>query len=696
MKTNPSGSSRPCNRSTNPSQWRISRALSGAEWSIWLLLAMIPPLVVNLWGQQPFELPKALLVRTLVWMLSALLLTGVLRSVRSLRQLPLGQLWAANPLLGPLGLLAFVIAVSTVLAADVGLSLWGSAERGQGAVTLLTYLLLCGVAAARLRAISPVRRILAAMVLAGALLVLAGLFQAVLPLFGVHPPLGLVSDARSPVFASLGRANFLGAYLALLTPLALALLLTARVPARCLLWTAVLTGLFLVIGLTLARAAWLATLFSLALFFLLYTVPTRIQPWRPLAWAGTAVLFVAGPAAVLQLGLQQTGSLAARLAIWKGALELIRQRPLLGYGADALGLIFPRVYPPELVYLQGRDHFVDRAHNLLLDWAIIAGLPGLLAFLLVIGVFVLVTVRGLTNAPSGEKRVLLAGVLAAVAGNLTNNLVSFDVTATATASWLLMGMGIGLALGVDGKSGPAPVQEDARSGRWVLVGLLFAATIAAAWQFNGRALSADIAARTAHLHAQNGEWEQAVLAAERAAAFWPVEPTHHLNLAQAYWQRARSDPSSASRWLAQAEDALERAQRLRPDDAAIRLHTARFYGATARRFGADSHAQAVAAYRRAASLAPTRAAIYTAWGEFHLQTGEPEEAATLLRRAVRLDASSGAAYLHLAVAELALGRVEEARADYREAVRLLSGSGQAHASLTALGNALYSASSDGR
>ena len=50
-------------------------------------------------------------------------------------------------------------------------------------------------------------------------------------------------------------------------------------------------------------------------------------------------------------------------------LPLLAQRPLLGYGPDTLELVFPAVYPPELVYYQGRGILVDRAHNLLLDWA---------------------------------------------------------------------------------------------------------------------------------------------------------------------------------------------------------------------------------------------------------------------------------------------------------------------------------------
>ena len=635
----------------------------------WLLLVILVPLWVNLWGQQPFELSKALLLRTVVWLLAGFVLVEYALARRSL-----WRVLQNNPLAGAASLLALTLVVTTITAVNWHLSLWGSYERGQGTVTLLTYILLFLLAAERFTAPTRARQLIGTLVAVSAPILLLSLAQAL----GWNP-LGLVSDARSPSYATLGRANFVGAYLAMMVPLTLALLLIKSQPRWRAVWAALLMGQLVVIGLTLARSAWLATAVSLSLFLLLCYGPRLACRWRRLAWGGIVLLFSSGPLLVFWLGQQQSGSTAARLSIWRGAVALIGQRPLLGYGADSLGLIFPRVYSPELVYFQGRAFFVDRAHNLLLDWAIIAGLPGLLAFGLLLLLFVMVSVRALRRPLPLPQRALLAAILAAVLGNVANNLTSFDVTATAMVAWLLMGVGVALAA-------PPTVPPKAVKGKrpfhhWALSGLLLLGIGIIVWQLNGRPLLADIANRSAQRHAQMGDWEASVAAAERASTQWPVEPAHHLRLSQAYWQQAIANPTDAADWLAQAESSLLAAQQLRPDDPVIWLQTAQFYESAAGQFGLDVHHLADMAYRQAAILSPNQAVVYTAWGRFHLERGDPETAAPLLRQAVILDSSYGEAYIFLGAAELALGRVEEALADYQEAVRLLPESSQAHAGL---------------
>ncbi|MAU01216.1 MAG: hypothetical protein CL608_29075 [Anaerolineaceae bacterium] len=631
---------------------------------------MLTPLWLNLWGQQPFELPKVMLVRTLVWLLAGLFLADAFLRCRS----P-WRIWANNPLSGPVALLALVLLVTTVTAVNPRLSLWGSYERSQGAVTLLTYLLLLLLAVDHFRTVWQAKRLLTAVVLTNIPLVLFGLAQAV----GWNP-FYLVSDARSPVFATLGRANFLGAYLAMLVPLTAGFALMAQQRRERVAWYVLFVAELGVIGLTLARGAWLATAVSLSLFTVLWWGRQLLRRWRRLAWSGLGLLSLSGPLAVLWLGQQQIDSTAARLAIWQGTLKLIGERPFLGYGADSLGLIFPRVYPPELVYYQGRDFFVDRAHNLFLDWTLMAGIPGLLAFSLLLFLFFLTMHRALRQPQPAEKRILLSAIVAAVVANTINNLVSFDVTPTATALWLLMGLGIALTL-----PPRLPAVEIAKrpQGQWALLGVLVAVWGIAVWQANGRPLAADVLARQANRLVQVDDVAQATAAVENAAALWPAEPAHYLLLGQMYWRQAAANPAEASIWLTQAEAAMQTALQLRPHDAFLWLHLAEFQAAAARQFGYGTPALANEAYQRALDLAPNHAIVYVAWGRARLVNDDVATAAALLRQAVKLDASSGEAYIHLGAAELALGRVAVALADYQEAVRLLPESAAAYAGLAA-------------
>jgi len=638
--------------------------LKSTQTIVWLLLVTLAPLWVNLWGQQPFELPKVMLVRSLIWVLAGLIIIEQLLKRRSFSRLS----WA-NPLLGPLGLLALTILVTTATAVNWRLSLWGSYERGQGSITQLSYLLLFALAAVQFWRVARARLLITAMAGTAVPLILISLAQN-----GGWNPFNLVSDARSPVFATLGRANFLGAYVVILLPLTLALLLTSHKRGMRLLWAAVLLGDILVIGLTRARGAILAAVISLLLFALIWWGPRLKHHWRMLGWSGLIILVGSGPLAVLWLGRNAAGSSAARLAIWQGMVELIRERPFLGYGLDSLSLVFPRVYPPELVYYQGREFFVDRAHNLFLDWALAAGLPGLLAFLFLLGAFLFLSGRSLQKGHTSRKRALLAGIVAAVVANSANNLVSFDVTPSAAASWLLMGVGTALAMApIDF----TPRREDVKVPirHWTISAFLVLFLGMSIWHFNTRPLIADNLARSAVDQAQNGEWIEANATAARAVAAWPYEPAYYLQLGQTYQQLASNEAAQASTHLRQAEAALQKARQLRPDDWRLWLRLAQFYASGEKRNLADD------TYRQALSLAPNQAVIYIAWARIYMEKNDPQKAAPLLREAVRLDGSNGQAYIYLGAVEMALNRLDIALADYHEAVRLTPDSSHAYAGL---------------
>ena len=649
---------------------RIAAALE----IVWLLAAVLIPLWVNLWADQPFELSKMLLLRSLSWLLAALWLVDWLLN----RDSP----WPAlrrNPLFAPVGLLLFFLGLSTHFAIHPPTSFWGSYLRGQGLLTQVSYALLFLVVASRLRTQEQARRLMTAMAFSAAPIVLLGLLQGI----GLDP-LGLVSDARSPVYATLGRANFVGAYLALLLPLTAALALTTSQQRQRALLCLLMAGQGGVIVLTAARAAWPAAGTGLALFALLWYWPKLTRRKRVWALVGGAGAASAGLAAgVYGLLRAAGGSLAARRTIWTAVWQLIRERPLLGYGLDALELIFPRVYPPQLVYYQGRDVFVDRAHNLLLDWAETAGLAGAAAFALVVGVFFVVGLRRAARLHAQpDRRILLIACLAAVTGNVAGNLVSFDVTATSMAVWLLMALAVSPAMTLcdAGTAPPEPAADRSVEPWWrrVAAGLLVLGAMTVIVQCNVRPLLANVAHRTATRHAVRGDLEKAVTFAEKAVARWPVEPAHHWLVGQysAYIalqlvERTGSDYA----WLARAESAFLAARDLRPLDHAAWAALGEFYAVAGERVDPAVFPLAHAAYRQAAALAPHRARLYVAWGQVFLTEGRPEAALERFYQAVDLDATDGLAFRLIGDVELALGRSEVARWAYQEAARWLPDAG---------------------
>jgi Flp pilus assembly protein TadD len=461
-------------------------------------------------------------------------------------------------------------------------------------------------------------------------------------------PLPLVTDARSPLYATLGRANFLAAYLVILLPLTAALGLQRHRHWQHTILAILLLAELTVIGLTMARTAWLAAAVSLGLFALLW----RGGSWRWQYGVGLGLTAVSGPLLILT-NINQQGSLAARRTIWQATMKLIGERPFLGYGLDSLELIFPGVYPPELVYYQGRDVFVDRAHNLLLDWAVTTGIIGVVVHLLFWGVIFWLMGRAWQQTADRQRCLLLTAILAALIGNLTNTLTSFDVTTTSVAVWLLLGVGMAL-------SQPAlpSVHLPTPSGiRWGLAGLVIVGGLSAVWWGNGRPFLADQAAYQAKHQAQAGDLDSAISTAERAIRLAPYEPNNYYEaLARLYWQKISDDPTA---W-AQAEAALLAARDLRPLADGRWLTLAEFYAVSAVELNRETATFATQAYAQAAQLSPHDSQIYTAWGQFEWVRREWETAVSLWQQAADLDATNAPAHAYLAQGYWRLGEPEQA------------------------------------
>jgi O-antigen ligase/tetratricopeptide (TPR) repeat protein len=656
----------------------------------WLALALLVPLVLNPWGESIFALPKAALLRTLVMAMVAISIAD-----RLIRRRPAVRSLGESPLVVPLGALAAVIAAATAWAPDLSLAFWGRHGRAEGALTLVCLLVLTLLVAEGLSGVAAAKRIFSTAV--ATVLPLAA--YAGMQLAGPDP-LGIETTARSPVFAMLGRSNFLAAYLAMLLPLTLTLWwLAQRRIVRMLAMALGLLELALLLA-TQARAGWLAALVAVSCWAGL-VLRHRLRGLAPSAWMWRLATGLAAVLTAVALWLAGAGgSGAARLAIWQATLKLITARPWLGYGPDSLGLFFPKVYPPELVYYQGRDFVVDRAHNLVLDWTATLGTLGLFAGAAVLFVVVRLGWRSLTTERDDRAReLLIIGALAALAGNLANNLVSFDVVPTFTLSALLVGVVVGLArsrgiapgleanaephgapnaapntaIDTGTASGALDTAASLRSGataRAASAALAVAvalAAIAAVAVFNIRPVVADVLSLRADRLVRTGDWSGAISAAERSTATFPSEPMYRQLLGWHHLQQALSSGSAPEEHLAAAERHLEEAIALRPGDYLLWTTLAEFHGAAALRFDRRHLGSAEKAWRKATTLAPNHATLYQAWGGLMLQAGNPREASRLLRKTVDLDATDSAAWLMLG--DLELGRQDPVSAlvSYRQA-----------------------------
>jgi O-antigen ligase len=640
-----------------PSHEWSTRALE----SLWLAAAVAVPLAFNPWGYSGFELPKVVLLRALVLLMGLAALVRAIEAWGKPGRTP--RHWRTIPLLWPVLLFGLALVLATAFSVSPRASLWGSYERQQGLLALVAYLALFLLTAANLHTRAQVERLWAGLVWASVPVVAYGFVQAA----GLDP-LGWHTDAASPVLSTFGRANFLGSYLVLVIPLTVGRALLAR---RRWPYLFLLAGQLACLALAQARGAWVGLGVAVVTGLLAWAVATRDR--RPtlaaLGLAALAVGFVTllnlpgGPLASLTrlpgldrlaaLARTDAGSTAARLTTWRATLPLIGARPWLGYGPETMRTVFARVFPPQLVYYEGRHVTVDRAHNLWLDLGMSAGLAGVVAFAMLLVGFGRLAWRGLRGASDRRGRVAWVALVAAIAGHLADLQFGFDLTASATVFWLALALGTALLC----EQSPRVPPSLRSPAPWLLYLPPTLAVLALVILLCLRPLLADVAC----LQAQGEEQPLAerLAAAQRAVHLWPVEPEYRLRLALLYLESGQ--PTAAETQLAAAD-------RLNPDDPRIWAAWGEVYALWGE-FEPGRYAQAEAAYRRALELAPNVATYHTALGLVLAQQGRLEEGVIELERAVDLDATDGVAFSHLADLYQDLGQEAKAAWARKEAKR---------------------------
>ncbi len=629
----------------------------------WLAAAVGVPLAFNPLAGSGFELPKAALLRALVLLMGLAALVQFIDAWGQRGGSPLR--WPDTPLVWPALALGLALGLATALSVNPRLSLWGSYERQQGLLTVGAYLALFLLTATGLRSRAQAERLWTALVWGSAPVVAYGLVQAV----GLDP-LDWQTDAASSVLSTVGRANFLGSYLVLAVPLTLGRALVARCrwPYGPLLAAQLLT-----LACTQARGAWVGLGTAALLFGLAWALATHD---RRLALTLLAVgMLAVGVVAVLNsadsplaslaelpgldrlgtLAATDAGSTAARLTTWRATLPLVMARPWLGYGPETMRPVFASVFPPQLVYYQGRHVTVDRAHNVWLDLGMSAGLVGAAAYGVLLLGFGRQAWRGLRSSSDRWSQVAWATLAAAVGGHVADLQFGFDLAASATVFWLTLALSAALGRGLS----PSALKKSAPPRLAAL--LLYAAPTIAVLTLVGLICLRPLVADAAYWKSQQDAvpLEERLSAGRQAVQLWPLESEYRLGLA---WVLVQSGQFPA------AEAQLAVADGLSPDDPEVWAARGELYAIWGE-LEPVRYRGAEAAYRQTLELAPNVATYHTALGLVLARQGRLEEGAAALERAVALDATDGIAYGHLADLYLALGQETEAAWAVREAAR---------------------------
>jgi len=402
------------------------------------LLVALVPLIISTKTSSIFALPKFILllsgtvIITLFWLIK-LLFSAELK-------IKLGVLELAAIIL------FILISLSFILSINYSTSLFGDYTRFEGFFTYLAYVSLF-IVAGQLAWNNQRIIYLAYFLVTGASIVSAiGILQyfgyniiSVNAHFNIHRSSGMF-----------GNPSLLAGYLVLVFPVSLALFFRARDSIITALLGLASLLIFIATMTSFTRGGWLAILLTTLIFFIwsrknwfqkkakiiavIFTMLSTIL--LLLVYTSTASSEINLVDRIKSATQPSSGSLGTRWEIWRGSLELIKERPLLGSGPDTFALVFPRHKSAKLTASQSYHELNDNAHNYLLQIAVTLGIPALL-------IFIFIFVRSLSISGKGldeESSLIYRGLLVGVLGYLIT--VSFEVAIIGATFiiWIIFGI----------------------------------------------------------------------------------------------------------------------------------------------------------------------------------------------------------------------------------------------------------------
>jgi tetratricopeptide (TPR) repeat protein/O-antigen ligase len=387
-----------------------------------------------------------------------------------------------------LPILTFLIVsiLSTVFSVCPYISFWGAYYRYEGLVTFINYILLFYITANWLDK-GAILRILSAAVFAGAVVSLYGLLQ--------HLHIDLVGwreYGTNRVISTFGNSVYFGAYAVTVFPLALygymmkketegkaiplkkggrigsgdknrilnllPKMLTFLSGIACLL---ILSGIFV----SNTRGAFIGFVASCVIFGVLIRkrLDQSIKPRLILLIAGIiciSLYFILNPEVsplkrFMETVTKQTdehsnkgtpklvGGAASRVLMWRDALGIIKDYPLLGTGPETFGMIYSKYRSLDLIRNEGGEYGrPDRVHNDIIDLTVTKGLLGGGAYLWFLFMAARVCLRKLTR---GKEYIFAIAIFSGGIGYFVQNQFCFWILPSTSLFFIMTGCIAGLA-----------------------------------------------------------------------------------------------------------------------------------------------------------------------------------------------------------------------------------------------------------
>ncbi len=294
------------------------------------------------------------------------------------------------------------------------------------------------------------------------LLVLAAGLESVYGIiqhFGLDPFLGLNLKGKLNIIGTFGYHNFLSEWLVLVIPL---LLYRILFESKKFFSGFVLLTSSVCMVLTQTRSAWLALIISVP-FFLIHSAKKNKEIFlkykKRIIAVSLAILVVTGFLMFIPLGKDspsvvnriksslslKESTVKSRIVLWKAGINMIKEKPLLGWGVDTykyhyldyLGKAKSHLTPGEYIAEEAED-----AHNEYLQAWVESGIAGFLLFVSVIVIYFREAFKAIKKCGNSKLSLLIIAFSAGIIGILIDSLFSFPfhITPIDITIWYIIGL----------------------------------------------------------------------------------------------------------------------------------------------------------------------------------------------------------------------------------------------------------------
>ncbi|RMF93340.1 MAG: tetratricopeptide repeat protein [Candidatus Schekmanbacteria bacterium] len=362
-------------------------------------------------------------------------------------------------------------------------------------------------------------------------------------------------NLANSVRSTLGHSNFLAHYLIIIIPLTLSLILSSLKKIYMALYSIFFIIQITALAVTFARGGWIACIISTIIFaFLSTNISVKNKSLiikRIIAVLIITILITGGIAATkphvleaLFIPFKEMKKVASgeesefkykiitilvRLEMWKGTIDMIKSNPIFGVGLGNYWIVAQKYRTPNELKMD--YDMLKWAHNDILQIGAETGFFGMIAFIFLLYSIFKTSYKKIIEY-EGEKKIILAGFICALAATVIHSQVSFNFFKTVPIMYFWI-----TAAFLSGKGKKEfKISLPQRNFVKVLVTLVFVAfSIAGIYIYSSQFIGEAYFSKSER-YSMKKEWEKSIPLLKKALSFSPNNAKFRYALALSYFK----------------------------------------------------------------------------------------------------------------------------------------------------------------